>query len=69
MAAQRAERQRKQVQAQYRRARLREETQRRRELETELLREKLNVKDEPAFSYPYHTFSGLENGVPGSLGV
>ena len=51
MAAQRAERQRKQVQAQYRRARLREETQRRRELETELLREKLNVPPKQAFNY------------------
>jgi hypothetical protein len=51
MAAQRAERQRKQVQAQYRRARLREETQKRRELETELLREKLNAPPEEAFTY------------------
>ena len=51
MAAQRAERQRKQVQAQYRRARLREETQKRRELETELLREKLAAPPEEAFTY------------------
>ena len=51
MAAQRAERQRKQVQAQYRRARLREETQRRRELETELLREKLAAPPDEAFTY------------------
>ena len=50
MAAQRAERQRKQVQAQYRRARLREETQMRRHLETELLREKLNAPPEEAFT-------------------
>ena len=61
MAAQRAERQRKQVQAQYRRARLREETQKRRELEVELLREKLAARPQQAFatnSKIYHTFKG-----------
>ena len=62
MAAQRAERQRKQVQAQYRRARLREETTKRRELEVELLREKLAAPPQQAFatnSKIYHTFKGF----------
>ena len=51
LAAKRAERQRKQVQAEYRRQKLREETKRRRELQRELLREKLNVKPDEAFTY------------------
>lgn len=62
MAAQRAERQRKQVQAQYRRARLREETQRRRELEVELLREKLAAPPQQAFSSNSRIYRFLGKG-------
>jgi hypothetical protein len=51
MAAQRAERQRKQVQAEYLRAKKREEAIMVRERERELLMEKLNVQEPPAFSY------------------
>ena len=51
MAAQRAERQRKQVQAEYLRAKKREEAIMVRERERELLMEKLDVKEPPAFSY------------------
>eukprot|EP00949_MAST-11_sp_MAST-11-sp1_P001453 g1453.t1 len=51
LAAQRAERQRKQVQAEYRRQKLREETKRRAEVQREILREKLAVKPDEAFTY------------------
>ena len=63
MAAQRAERQRKQVQAEYLRAKKREEAIMVRERERELLMEKLDVQEPPAFSY-FSSTLGYPKFVP-----